>query len=113
MFRKGATDQTDASRDVKTAFPPLPSEHELTFPDVDDTPMDVTDFPDDLDEDDSVSQEELSSVWEDINNLTPLSSVVTWPSKPNKKVPVKREPRLCEYKGLFQIYVPYLGQILE
>jgi len=99
LLHKGATDQTDASRDHKTACPPLPSEQELTFPDVDDTPMDMTDFPDDLDENDSVSQEELSSVWEEINNLLPLGSVVTWPSKPNKKVPVKREPRFCVGRG--------------
>ena len=96
-----AADQTDAARGHKTANPPLPSERELTFPDADDAPRDVTDFPDDLDEDDSASQEGLSSVWEEINKLTPLGSVTTWPSKPNKKVPVKREPRLC--KGLVQI----------
>lgn len=92
-FKSGTTDQTDASRDHKTACLPLSSEQELTFPDLDDTSMDETDFPDDLDEDDTVSQEELSSVWEEINKLTPLGSIVTWPSKPNKKVPVKREPR--------------------
>jgi len=91
------SDQTDASRGLKTEIPPLPSEQELTFPDLDDVARDVTDFPDDLDEDDSVSQEELSNVWEEINKLTPLGSVVTWPSKPNKKVPVKREPRLCNF----------------
>lgn len=111
LFHKGATDQTDASRGHKTACPPLPSEQELTFPDLDDAPKDVTDFPDDLDEDDSVSQEELSSVWEEINKLTPLGSVITWPSKPNKKVPVKREPRLC--KGLVQIYIPYQFRCLR
>jgi len=94
LFHK---DQTDASRGLKTEIPLLPSEQELTFPDLDDVARDVTDFPDDLDEDDSVSQEELSNVWEEINKLTPLGSVVTWPSKPNKKVPVKREPRLCNF----------------
>ena len=108
LFQKGTTDQTDASRDHKTACLPLSSEQELTFPDLDDTSMDVTDFPDDLDEDDAVSQEELSSVWEEINKLTPLGSVITWPSKPNKKVPVKREPRSS--KGLVQIYILYRGR---
>lgn len=94
MFHK---DQTDALRGLKTASPPLPSEQELTFPDLDDVARDVTDFPDDLDKDDSVSQEELSNVWEEIDKPTPLGSVVTWPSKPNKKVPIKREPRLCNF----------------
>ena len=96
LFQKGTTDQTDALRDHETACLPLPCKQELTFPDLDDTPMDMNDFPDDLDEDDSGSQEELSSVWEEINKLTPLGCVVTWPSKPNKKVPVKREPRLSK-----------------
>ena len=108
LFQKGTTDQTDSSRDHKTACLPLPSEQELTFADLDDASVDVTDFPDDLDEDDAVSQEELSSVWEEINKLTPLGSVVTWPSKPNKKVPVKREPRLS--KRLIEIYIPYWGR---
>lgn len=102
LFHKAAADQTDASRSHKTAYPPLPPEEELKFLDADDAPGDETDFPDDLDEDDSVSRKELSSVWEEINKLTPLGSVIDWPSKPNKKVPVMREPRLC--KGLVQIY---------
>lgn len=88
-----SADQTDASRGHTTASPPLPPEDELKFLDADDAPRDETDFPDDLDEDDSVSQEELSSVWEEINKLTPLDSAIEWPSKPNKKVPVMREPR--------------------
>lgn len=97
LFHKGATDETDASRVRKTARMSLPSHQELTFPDVDDTATDVTDFPGDLHEDDSVSQQDRCSVCEDINKLTPLAgSVTTWPSKPNKKVPVKKEPRLYE-----------------
>ena len=115
LFQKGTTDQTDSSRDHNTACLPLSSEQELTFPDLDDTSVDETDFPDDDDDDeddddddDAVSQEEVSSVWDEINKLTPLGSVVTWPSKPNKKVPVKREPRLS--KGLVQIYIPYRGR---
>lgn len=96
LFHKGATDEIDASRVRKTARMTLPSHQELTFRDVDDTPTDVTDFPGDLHEDGSVSQQGRCSVWEDINKLTPLGSVITWPSKPNKKVPVKKEPRLCK-----------------
>ena len=101
LFYKGAPDETDSSTVRKKARMSLPFEQELTFPDVDDVPLDETDFPDDLDEDDAVSQQDVFSVWEEINKLLPLGSPVEWISKPNKKVPTKKEPRF--YKVLTQL----------
>ena len=93
FFFEGNSDEIDAPMALNSAIKSLPSEHEMMFPDVDDAPRDMTDFPDDLDEDDSASYEDLVSIWDEINALTPLGSIQTWPSKPNKKVPVKKEPR--------------------
>ena len=101
LFYKGAPDETDSSTVRKTASMSLPFEQELTFPDVDDVPLDETDFPDDLDEDDAVSHQDVFSVWEEINKLLPLGSPVEWISKPNTKVPTKKEPRF--YKVLAQL----------
>ena len=101
LFDQGAPDESDSSTVRKTAPMSHPFEQELPFPDVDDAPLDETDFPDDLDEDGGVSQQDLPSVWEEINKLLPLGSVVEWLSKPNKKVPAKKEPRL--YKVIIQL----------
>ena len=97
----GALEETDSSTVRKTERMSLPFVKEKPFPDVDDAPLDVTDFPDDLDEDDAVPQQDLSSVWKEINTLLPLGSVVEWLSKPNKKVPARKEPRL--HKVLVQL----------
>lgn len=96
-FKSGALEETDSSTVRKTERMSLPFVKEKPFPDVDDAPLDVTDFPDDLDEDDAVPQQDLSSVWKEINTLLPLGSVVEWLSKPNKKVPARKEPRYNQH----------------
>lgn len=92
-FLEGISDDAQALTARKMARMSLPSEHEMTFPDVNDTPRGLNDFPDDLGEDDSASRQDQPSIWDSINALTPLGSIKTWSSKPNKKVRVTKEAR--------------------
>lgn len=62
------------------------------FPDTDGNPNDFTDFAEDALEEDEPDINQ-ASVWEEINAMVPLEAAQKWPSKPNTKVPLPKEPR--------------------